>query len=202
MGRVRVAVAPSFAGLHLVPRLGEFFRKYPAVSVEVLASERLLNLVEEGIDVAVRNGEVAESSVVARKIGSSAIVVVASPAYLEEHGEPAKPTDLERHRCIVFSSPTGPRPWLLGGRPYLPDGSFRTNEGEPIRAAALLGIGLAQIPHWLCAREIENGSLRRVLRKYEPDPMPISAIRPASRRVPARVGVFIEFLAETLAALR
>lgn len=205
-GLVRVSVAPSFGALYIVPRLPEFLRRYPDVSVEVLASDRSAKLIEDGIDVAIRNGELTESSLIARKMGSTPIVVIGSPGYLDEHGEPTKPGDLDRHRCIVFSSQLGPRPWLFGGRDghvsYLPQARFRTNDGEQIRTAVLAGLGLAQVPHWLCARELKAGSLRRVLRRYEPSALQISAVRPASRRPATRVIAFIDFLAETLAANR
>jgi DNA-binding transcriptional LysR family regulator len=205
-GRVRVSVAPGFGALYIVPRLPELYRRYPQVSVDVLTSDRSVNLVEDGIDVGIRNGDLSESSLVARKIGTSPVIVVASRAYIEEHGEPAKPGDLEGHRCVVFSSQTGPRPWLFSGRTgpmsYLPDVRFRTNDGEQIRAAVIASVGLAQVPHWLCARDLEAGSVRRVLRKYEPDPLPISAVRPANRRLATKVSVFIDFLAESFAAKR
>jgi len=204
-GLVRVGVAPSFGALHIVPRLPEFFRRYPDVAVEVLASERSANLIEEGIDVAIRNGELADSSLVARKIGSTSVIVVASPAYLKDRGEPKKPADLAGHSCIVFSSQSGPRPWQFAGRngptSYVPLGPFRTNDGDQIRAAVLNGIGAAQVPHWLCARELEAGSVRRIMQKYEPAPLPISAVRPASRRLATKVSVFLDFLAEALAAM-
>ncbi|MBX3201115.1 MAG: LysR family transcriptional regulator [Labilithrix sp.] len=205
-GLVRVSAAPSFGALYIVPRLPEFFRRYPDVSVEVHTSDRSANLVENGIDVAIRNGELAVSSLVARKLGASPIIVVASPAYLDAHGEPRRPTDLEQHRCIVFSSQTGARPWRFsaksGHERHLPESAFRTNDGEQIRAAALAGIGLAQVPHWLCARELAAGTLRRVLRRYEPAPDPISAVRPANRRPATKLIVFIDFLAEALATIR
>jgi len=204
-GLVRVGVAPSFGALHIVPRLPEFFRRYPDVAVEVLASERSANLIEEGIDVAIRNGELADSSLVARKIGSTSVIVVASPAYLKDRGEPKKPADLAGHSCIVFSSQSGPRPWQFAGRngptSYVPLGPFRTNDGDQIRAAVLNGIGAAQVPHWLCARELEAGSVRRIMQKYEPAPLPISAVRPASRRLATKLSVFLDFLAEALAAM-
>ena len=205
-GRVRVSVAPSFGAQYIVPRLPEFFRRYPDVSVEILVSDRSANLIEDGIDVGIRNGKLSDSSLVARKIGSTPVVVVASSAYLEQRGEPTKPSDLEGHRCIVFSSQTGPRPWLFGAKnsaiSYLPDGSFRTNDGEQIRAAVLNGIGVAQVPHWLCARDVEAGSVRRIMRRYEPSTLPINAVRPANRRLATKVSVFIDFLAETLAKTR
>jgi DNA-binding transcriptional LysR family regulator len=205
-GLVRVSVAPSFGALYIVPRLPELFRRYPDVSVEVLASDRTVNLVEDGIDVAIRNGALPESSLIVRRIGSSRVIVVASPAYLSERGEPKKPRDLERHRCVVFASQTGPRPWQFAGKSrgasFLPAASFRTNDGEQIRAAVVGGLGVAQVPHWLCARDLEAGSVRRILRKYEPEPIPMSAVRPATRRPASRVTVFIDFLAEALATMR
>ena len=205
-GRVRVSVAPSFGALYIVPRLPEFFRRYPDVSVEVLVSDRSANLVEDGIDVGIRNGDLAESSLIARKIGATPVIVVASPAYLEERGEPTKPSDLDGHRCVVFSSQTGPQAWRFAGKggpaSYLPDGSFRTNDGEQIRAAVLNGIGVAQVPHWLCARDLEAGSAQRIMRKHEPGSLPISAVRPANRRLATKVSVFIDFLADTLAMMR
>ncbi|HXJ23052.1 MAG TPA: LysR substrate-binding domain-containing protein [Polyangia bacterium] len=204
-GLVRVGVAPSFGALHIVPRLPEFFRRYPDVTVEVLASERSANLIEEGIDVAIRNGELADSSLVARRIGSTSVIVVASPAYLKRRGEPRKPADLAGHSCIVFSSQSGPRPWQFAGRngptSYVPLGPFRTNDGDQIRAAVLNGIGAAQVPQWLCARDLEAGSVRRIMQKHEPAPLPISAVRPASRRLATKVSVFLDFLTETLAAM-
>ena len=205
-GRVRVAVAPGFGALYIVPRLPEFFGRYPDVSIEILASDRSANLIEDGIDIGIRNGELAESSLIARKIGTSPIVVVASPAYLVEHGEPSKLSDLQNHRCVVFSSQTGPRPWVFAGRngpvSYLPEGSFRTNDGEQIRAAVLRGIGIAQVPHWLSAADLDAGSLRRILRRYEPSPLPISIVRPANKRLATKVSVFIDFLAQALATMR
>src|SRR5258706_4369057 len=115
-GRGRVSVAARFGALYIVPRLPEFFRRYPDVSVEVLVSDRSASMVEDGIDVGIRIGELAESSLVARKIGTSAVIVVGSPAYLKERGEPTKPTDLDGHRCIGFSSQTGPRAWRFAGK--------------------------------------------------------------------------------------
>ena len=199
-GLVRVSAAPSFGALCIVPRLPEFFRRYPDVSVELLVSDRSARLIEEGIDVGIRIGELPESSLLARKIGTTEVVVVASPAYLKARGEPSSPGDLKRHRCIVFASQTGPRPWRFEGksRPvsFLPESSFRTNSGEEIRAAVLAGLGIAQVPYWLCARDLDAGAMKRTLRKHEPRALPITAVRPVNRRLATKVSVFIDFLAE------
>ena len=201
-GRLRVSAAPSFGALHIVPNLPEFFARFPEVSVEVLASERSVNLIEDGIDVAIRNGELSESSLVARKLGTTPVVVAASRAYLEKNGEPSKPADLRGHACILFSSQSGPRPWRFEAknRPltYLPEARFRTNDAEQIRAAVLAGVGIAQAPHWLFAGDFEAGRAHRILQRFEPAPLPISAVRPAGRRLASKGSVFIEFLAATL----
>jgi DNA-binding transcriptional LysR family regulator len=199
-GLVRVSAAPSFGALCVVPRLPEFFRRYPDVSVELLVSDRSARLIEEGIDVGIRIGELPESSLLARKIGTTEVVVVASRAYLKARGEPSSPGDLKRHPCIVFASQTGPRPWRFEGKSgpfsFLPKGSVRTNSGEEIRAAALAGLGIAQVPYWLCARDLDAGALKRILRKHEPHALPITAVRPANRRLATKVSVFVDFLAE------
>jgi DNA-binding transcriptional LysR family regulator len=203
-GRVRVAIAPGFGELFVVPRLPAFFKRYPHVTLDVIASERPANLVEDGFDVAIRNGAMVESSLVARKIGSTAVVVVASPEYLAKQGEPQKPSDLDHHSCIVFlQGQIGPHPWVFAGRSgtvsYPVDGSFRTNDAQLIRTAILGGMGAAQVPYWLFPEELASGRVTRILRRYEPSSIPISAVRPANRRLPTRVSVFIDFVAEALA---
>jgi LysR family transcriptional regulator for bpeEF and oprC len=204
-GLVRVSVAPSFGALCVVPHLLPFFRRYPDVRVELLVSDRIANLIEDGIDVGVRIGELAESSLVARRIATTPVIFVASPSYLSDQGEPTKPAELEGHRCVVFCSQTGPRPWRFAGKSgelsLLPDGAFRTNDGEEIRAAVVAGLGIAQVPYWLCAQDLEAGVVRRILRKHEPAAIPISVVRPANRRVATKVSVFIDFLAETVAKM-
>jgi DNA-binding transcriptional LysR family regulator len=204
-GLVRVTAAHAFSRHYVVPRLPEFLARYPDMSVEILVSERTSNLVEEGIDVAIRNGALADSSLVARKIGSSPVVLVASTGYLEQHGEPLKPSDCDSHHAVLFVSKEGPRPWRLGGRlgpvSYQPRSRFRANEGEQMREAVLAGLGIAQAPLWLFQRDLAAGSVKRVLADYQPEPIPISVVRPAGRRMAGKVSVFIEFLAELLSDL-
>jgi LysR family transcriptional regulator for bpeEF and oprC len=203
-GLVRVTVAHAFGGLYLVPRLPTFLRRYPEVTVEVLASERTPNLVEDGIDVAVRNGALADSSLVARRVGATPVVTVATPDYLAQRGEPTRPDELDKHDGIVFVSQGGPRSWRFNDGPgevsYQPHGRFRTNDAEQIRVAVLAGLGIAQAPHWLFADELAAGRVHRLLKGYEPGEIPISAVRPQGRRLARKVSVFIDFLVEVLAA--
>ena len=204
-GVVRVTAAHAFSRLYVVPRLPKFFARYPDVGVEMLDSDRTSNLVEEGIDLAIRNGALTDSSLVAKKIGSAPVGLVASTEYLSRRGEPTKPSDCDSHDAVLFVSQEGVRPWRLGGRlgpvSYQPRGSFRTNGGEQMREAVLAGLGITQAPLWLFSRDLAAGSVKRILMDYEPTPVPISAVRPAGRRIAGKVSVFIEFLAELLAEL-
>ena len=201
-GLLRVTAAPVFARLYVVPELPAFFARYPDISVELLVSERSLNLVEDGLDLAIHNGDMVDSTLVTRTIATTAINTVATPAYLAAHGEPATPAELEGHDCVIFAPRGEPRRWRFTGKfgPILhhPTGRFRTADAEQIRAAVLADMGLAHVPGWLFADEIAAGTIRTILAAHEPPPLPISAVHPAGRRVPTKVRVFIEFLVEVL----
>lgn len=202
-GLVRVAVAPVFGRVHLLPRLGEFFGRFPDVVVEIVVTDRTVDLVQEGVDVAIRHGPLTESTLVARKIATTPVVTVATPEHLERHGEPKSPSDLDDHECITFVSGGGAWPWRFKGKfgeiVHQPKGRLRTNDAEQIRAGVLAGLGLAHTPGWLFTREIASGEVRRILRKYEREPLSISAVHPGGRRLATKVRVFIDFLAEVFA---
>jgi DNA-binding transcriptional LysR family regulator len=197
-GLIRVTVAPVFGHLYIVPRLHEFFTQYPDIVVEFVVSDRIVNLVEEGVDLAIHNGELKDSTLIAQRIATTPVITVASPDYLKAHGEPMSPGDLDKHRCIIFAPQGSPRPWgfasKFGDIEYRPKGSFRTNDADQIRAAVLADLGLAHAPGWLFAREIASNAVRVVLRDYEPPPIPISTVHPSGRRLATKVRVFIEFL--------
>jgi LysR family transcriptional regulator, regulator for bpeEF and oprC len=204
-GLIRVTVAPVFGRLYIVPRLREFFARYPDIAVELVVTDRVVNLVEEGIDLAIHNGDLKDSSLVMQRIATTPVITVGSPSYLEAHGEPASPSELDGHRCIIFAPQGGPRPWGFKGKfgdiEYRPKGSFRTNDADQIRAGVLADLGLAHTPGWLFASEIASGAVRVVLRGYERAPLEISAVRPAGRRLATKVRVFIDFLTEVLAEM-
>jgi DNA-binding transcriptional LysR family regulator len=202
-GVIRVTAAHAFSRLYVLPRLPEFRTRYPKVTVEMLVSERTSNLVEEGIDLAIRNGTLEDSSLVARKLGESPIIAVASKEYLAIRGTPTRPDELDAHDGVVFVSQDGPRSWRFGNRTeqvsYTPNPSFRTNDGEQLRSAVLVGLGITQAPLWLFAGDIASGAVQRILWAYEPGTTPLNAVRPASRRQPSKVVAFTDFLAELLA---
>ena len=202
-GLVRANVTPVFGRLYIVPRLSAFFASYPGISVELVVTDHLVNLVEGGVDLGVHNGELSDSSLIARKIAQTPIVTVATPSYLAAHGEPRMPDDLERHACVIYAPDGAPRVWEFSSRfspiVHHPKGAFRTNDAEQIRAAVLAGLGLAHTPGWLFAAEIASGTVREVLKDYSRPKLAISAVRPNGRFLASKVRVFIDFLAEIFA---
>jgi DNA-binding transcriptional LysR family regulator len=201
-GLIRVAVAPVFGRLYVVPRLPKFFELYTGIRVEMLASERIVNLIEDGIDLAIRHGDLADSSLTARRLATNSFVTVATPHYLERHGTPAEPSDLNKHNCIAFSTQWEVRPWLFAMHDgakvqHQPEGRFRTGDGEQLRAAVLEHLGIAHVPAWLVTPELASGALRAILHKHETEELAISAVFPG-RRLAAKARVLIDFLARTL----
>jgi len=155
-GLIRVTVAPVFGRVHILPRLGEFFARFPDIVVEIVVTDRAVDLVQEGVDVAIHNGPLTDSTLVVRKIAATPVVTVATPEHLERHGEPRSPSDLAGHECITFVSGGAARPWRFKGKfgeiVHRPKGRLRTNDAEQIRAAVLAGLGLAHTPGWLFTR--------------------------------------------------
>jgi LysR family transcriptional regulator for bpeEF and oprC len=203
-GLVRIAVAPVFGRLYIVPNLPDFFERFPGIRVEMFVSDRYVNMIEEGIDLAVRHGDLADSAMTARRLATSPFVTVATPIYLERHGIPAAPADLARHACIVFTGREEIRPWSYRGGDgakilHHPGGNFRTNDGEQIRAAVLSHLGIANLPAWLVMPELSSGALRTVLQDDEMETTAISAIYPSRRGLTTKVRILVDFLAETLA---
>jgi DNA-binding transcriptional LysR family regulator len=202
-GVVRVNTAPAHGRLCITPRLPEFFRQYPDVAIELSVSERHVDLVGDGVDLAVRHGRLVDSSLTARKLSETAFVLAASPGYLAAHGVPTRLADLDKHTCIVFANGRERRPWSLKvGKErvsYVPHGSLLTGDAEHIRAAVLCGLGIAQAPFWLMAKEIQSGEIQVLLPDLQPERVPIHLVYPAGRRVPMRVRVFIEYLVSAFA---
>jgi LysR family transcriptional regulator for bpeEF and oprC len=202
-GLIRVTVAPVFGRLYIVPQLDRFFSRYPEIAVEFIVTDRLVNLVEEGIDLGIHNGELKDSTLIAKKIAQTPVITVATGSYLGAHGEPSSPEDLKKHQCVIYSPLGVPRIWTFKGKfgaiEYQPKGSFRTNDADQIRTAVLSNLGLAHTPGWLFSRELASGAVRQVLAQYEQPPLSISVIRPGGRRLPAKVRVFIDFLMEIFA---
>ena len=170
-GRLRVSAPMSFGILHLGPAMAEFARAYPRVTLDVTLDDRFVNLVEEGIDVAIRIGVLTDSSLVARKLSFAKAVACASPGYLEEHGEPEAPEDLASHNCLIYSYLATANVWRFrapDGReiPVAVNGTFRINNGIVLAEAAAAGHGILVTPSFYVAPMLRDGRLKRILQRY------------------------------------
>jgi LysR family transcriptional regulator for bpeEF and oprC len=197
-GVVRLTTAPAHGRLCVTPLLPDFFARYPDVAVELSVSEPHVDLLGDGIDLAIRNGRLADSSLTARPLPDAEMVLAASRAYVDAHGAPAKLADLDGHRCIVFSVGRERRPWRFNVQgesvAYFPRGPLLTGDAEHVRAAVLHGFGLSQVPSWLLADEIRSGRVLALLPALQPEKLPVNLVYQAGRRVPARVRVLIDYL--------
>lgn len=205
-GILKVTVPASVARLHVAPALAAFHRRCPAVQTVLSVTDRVVDLVEEGFDLAIRVGRLRDSSLVARKIGSARRVVCASPGYLDRAGVPREPAELAGHGCLTLRSHPGTNAWRFGGvkgpSVVRVSGSLFADDGEVLSAAAVAGLGLVLVPLWLVGHEIDRGRLREVLREFPPDPSttPLYAVYPHQRHLPPKVRAFIDFLVERFAA--
>ncbi len=199
-GMLKLACAVVMGRLHVVPRLPRFMARYPDVSVDVSMHDGFTDMVEQGIDLAIRVGELTDPGLIAKRIGTTRRVVVATPDYLARKGEPRTPADLAAHDCILYSGlATGANwPFLTGNGPVsVPvSGRFHVNNTEGVRAAVLNGIGIGIVPIWhFVDREIETGKIRVLLTDYEPKPHPINAVYPSRRYLAPKIRAIIDFLA-------
>jgi len=196
-GRLRVSMPSSFGRQHVSPVIPEFLRRYPGVSVDLRLSDHLVDLVDAGIDVAIRLGALKDSSLVARRLAVNRRVICCSPAYLEAYGTPHHPSDLASHECVILSdqrdwgfiTPAGPVNVRVNGR-------FVTDNGEVIRDALLDGFGIALKSTWDVAGHLRSGQLVTVLDSYPlAETVAIWAVYPSRAFVPPKTVALIDFLA-------
>jgi len=196
-GTLRLAVAEVMGRLHILPRLPRFLERYPEMSVDLVLSDGFTDLVEEGIDLALRVGELTDQGMIARRIGLTRRIVVATPGYLDRHGVPATPEDLRGHSCIVYARLASGATWRFAGGLSVPiTGRLRVNSTEAVRAAVLQGLGIGMVPAWhFVEGEVESGRLRILLGAWEPEPQPIHLVYPTRRYVSPKLRAMADFLA-------
>ncbi|MYM22115.1 LysR family transcriptional regulator [Duganella sp. FT135W] len=203
-GVLRINAPLSFGVLHLAPLWAKFMRLYPEVQLDVALIDRVVDIVEEGYDMAVRISRAGSTSNVARKLASSRNVLCASPDYIQQHGMPRTPTDLLQHACIGYSYAATADEW------HMLDASgaahavkvrcvMHTNNGDTARAAALGGLGVIWQPTFLVGADLRAGRLQRVLPDYHMPDMDVLAVYPSRRHLSAKVRVMIDFLVQELA---
>ncbi len=199
-GRLTISAPVTLGRFYLAPALPEFLTRYPEVDIDLLLLDRVVNMVEEGIDIAIRVGELEDSSLVARKIGESSRIVCAAPDYLERRGSPRTPGDLGQHDCIIFTLVDGAQVWRFrapNGELAIPiAGRLRTNSLDASITAAVGGAGLALCPFPLVREHLAAGRLVPLLESFEIAAAPVYALFPHARLMSARVRAFMDYVDE------
>jgi DNA-binding transcriptional LysR family regulator len=185
--------------MEMAPALNDFALQYPDISLDVSFTDRLVNLVDEGFDMAVRVGRPMSSSLIARKLCKVRIFAVASPGYLARHGAPARPADLAQHECILDTNLKDPTRWPLRDSDKDPaavqvSGRLRYSNAEACLNAAEAGLGLAFVPNFVSGPSLAAGRVRPVLTQFEPAPLAVHALYPHNRHLAAKVRALVDFL--------
>lgn len=198
-GYLKVSAPAGFGRQHVAPLVGDFMQANPEVRVNLNLSDRLVDLINENIDCAIRIGELTDSSLISVRLGEMRRMVVASPAYLVEHGVPRTPEDLSKHNCLSLGQQRG---WMFrhpetGEADTIKvSGTFECNDGAVLHEWALAGRGLAWRSLWEVGRDLKEGRLTSVLDAWQAPPMGIYAVFPQRRHLPLRVRLFIDLLKE------
>jgi len=201
-GVLRVTAAVVFGHLYLAPMLGELLNQFPKLSLDLLLTNRFVDLIEEGMDLAIRIGQLADSRLIARRLCTNHRVLVASPSYIERWGMPACPEDLTRHQCVLFNGFPKPGEWKLIG----PDGPVSvavagrvaTNNVETLTSAAKQGLGITVGATLSVGPALLSGELVRVLSDYEFEPTAIFAVYTSARQLSTKIRATVDFLTQKL----
>lgn len=214
-GWLRIAASVGFGRLKLMPLVRSFLAKYPGVKIDLRLNDGFIDLVEQGIDVAVRIGELADSSLIARRVGTTRRILVAHRDYLRSLPQgvmlPGVPEDLARHNCIVYAGVASRNMWSFRAGPGATEpvdttrivrveGNLLTNSSEVIRASVLDGMGIGYSPTWLFDRELASGDVQQLLPDWETFNLPIHLVSPGERKHSAKVRAFAEHVGNGLGA--
>ncbi|MCX7295267.1 LysR family transcriptional regulator [Janthinobacterium sp.] len=200
-GKLKITAPVSFGSERIAPLMAEYLAAYPDVSLELNLNDRMVDLVEEGFDAAIRIGALEDSGMVARPLQHYAMVICASPDYLAKHGTPRTPDDLARHECVDFMQWSRHMRWRLSGKEARHDGAavesrFRSNNGQALRMAALHGFGIVMQAEILLADDIAAGRLVPLLRDYVPAPRLMHLLYRRDRQPTPKLTTFIDFMLE------
>lgn len=199
-GTLKVNAPLTFGIRHLAPLWPRFVASYPAIRLDLSLSDQVVDVLEGGYDLVVRIARLQSTSLVARKLAATRMILCAAPAYLAEHGEPQSPAQLSRHRCLGYSYWTSHDEWEFTA----PDGAerirvrvdspFRANNGDSLREAALAGVGIALQPSFLVGADVARGELVELLPGYRSLELGIYALMPTRKHLPTKVRVLVDFL--------
>ena len=201
-GRLRICGAVTFARIHLMPRLPEFLARHPELEMEVVLDDRNIDLVQEGIDVALRMGQLSDSSLTARRIASGRHVVVGTPAYFERTGKPTAPGDLAAHQAVIYDQEAGGQDWTFqrddAEIAVTLKGRLRVSAAEGVRAAVLANAGIAVASEWMFSPEIADRTVQMVLQDWELPRIDLWAVFPAGRTATTKARTFTQFVQEVM----
>lgn len=197
-GPIRIAASTSFGSNELVKAIELFKSNHPRVSIDLQLSDQRVSIVEDGFDLAIRFGELEDSSLIARKLADMSVVVISSAAYLEKNGTPKHPDALATHDCLIFSSSVDPMHWKFkqGRRLFAVPikGTFRSNSPEAIVNMVLKGIGIGRVPVYLVEKYLESGELTLLFEDLQTGDFALNAIYPPSRHLTSRIRALIDHL--------
>ena len=200
-GTLRLTAPASIASRHIAPAVSAFQTQHPGLRVAMGVTDRMVDIVEEGLDVAIRIGRLEDSSLIARKVGIARRMLCASPAYLERAGRPEHPEQLSEHACLTLRTHPGSNPWRFADGDssiYVrASGPFFSDDGETLVSAACAGLGVVLMPEWLVGSAVSTGRLVEVLPEYAPDPArtPLYGVYAPATYTPPKVRAFVDFLA-------
>jgi len=203
-GTIRLTCSYNMAEQQVAPAIATFAERHPAVKFELVVSDRIVDLVDEGFDLAVRVGQVGSDRLVARRLGSMRLVLAAAPAYLDRHPAPQAPADLAEHNALTYAYSTSPRVWRFTGprgdtQEVRVAGNLHANSGDALRSAAIRGLGVLNEPDFLLDAALRSGQLVRLLPEYGGAGGDIWAVYPSRRHLSLKVRLFVDHIAAVFA---
>jgi DNA-binding transcriptional LysR family regulator len=206
-GTLKVSTSVNFGVRHTAPAITGFLERYPDLSFDISLSDRVVDLIEEGVDVAIRIGSAGSDSVVARRLGETLVVPCASPEYLARHGAPRTPEELAAHNCLTYEYGPARNQWRFvdgDGHERLARvaGNLHSNNGDLLAEAAARGAGIVFQPTFIVGDAVRAGRLVPLLQDFQAPPLPIYAVYPSRKHLSAKVRLFVDFLVERFAESR
>jgi DNA-binding transcriptional LysR family regulator len=203
-GLLRVAAPVTFGVLHIAPAVSDYMTRYPEVRIDIAVSDRFVNLIEEGFDLAIRVGELQDSNLIARRLSSARLVVCASPAYLQRAGRPETPSDLSRHACLIYTEAASPETWRFQAadghvETVHVSGPLTSTNAAFVHRMALAGHGIVRGPSFSFNADLAEGRLVPLLAGWRSGELAIQALYPHKSLLSAKVRTFVDFLVERFA---
>lgn len=201
-GVIRIAAPVAFGRLVIASHIAEFFSLYPEIKVDLVLSDKHVDMITDGIDLAIRAKTLEDSSLVARHLFNNPMMLLASPTYLARYGIPKQPEELKQHNCLIFSNMKSVNVWrfIKDGKEeaVTVSGNFQSDNGDVLLETALAGIGIVRLPNWMVNTHIKSGALKEIMSDYSGQTLPFNAIYPQNRYTPLKVRCFVDFIKEKL----